>query len=70
MPYSKANGYPFLRRRLKEDPLTIRIKLPGGGIFLKKIGGAAIDTSIVERVSARFLGLFGFQKWDSVNVST
>lgn len=47
---------------MKEDPLTIRIKLPGGGIFLKKIGGAAIDTSIVERVSGRFLGLFGFQK--------
>lgn len=45
-----------LRRRLQENPLTIRLKLPGHNI-VKVLGGSRVDAGVVARVTAKFFGL-------------
>ena len=44
-----------LRRRLQKEPLTMRLKLPGGGYRMKVLGGGPLDQHILDRVSARLL---------------
>ena len=45
-----------LRRRLQKEPLTIRMKLPGGAYRIKVLGGGSLDQNILDRVAARLLG--------------
>ena len=44
------------RRRLESDPLMIRIRLPGGEIHTRKIGGETISQNTLKVISAKFLG--------------
>ncbi len=50
-----------IRRRLTDNPLTIKIVQPGGSITIKCLGGPTkMDRQVVNQISARYL--WGNQK--------
>jgi len=51
-----SNRNTLIRRRLKAQPLTIKIVRPGGTVVFKKLGGpGGVPQNVVDTTTARFL---------------